>query len=65
MDAKGALQMEHSIRISDTFLEKRLAQMGVRYEGRAGQDKLFALVLFLSALSIALMVRMLFPAVVP
>ena len=57
--------MERSIRICDTFLEKRLAQMGVQYEGRTGQNKLFALVLFLSALSIALAVRMLFPAVIP
>jgi hypothetical protein len=57
--------MEHSVRISDTFLEKRLAQMGVHYEGREGQNKLLALVVLLSAVSIALAVRMLFPAVVP
>jgi hypothetical protein len=57
--------MERSVRICDTFLEKRLEQMGVHYEGREGQNKLLALVVLLSAVSIALAVRMLFPAVVP
>jgi hypothetical protein len=57
--------MEHSIRICDTFLEERLAQMGVQYEGRQGQTKLLAFVLVLSGTSIALAIRLLFPHAVP